>query len=111
MSWTSSSRKSRLPAGWTALRLAVLKRDRFTCQIQGPDCTTHATEVDHLVAGEDHRLENLRAVCSVCHGEKSAQEGNRAKARLRALRRRPADRHPGIRAQGKDTPPGRQHRG
>ena len=96
MSWTSSNRKSRLPTGWTALRIEVLRRDRFKCQTQGPDCTTHATEVDHLQQGDNHAVENLRAVCSTCHASKSSSEGNRAKARLRALRRRPADRHPGV---------------
>ncbi|MFD1044178.1 HNH endonuclease [Kibdelosporangium lantanae] len=99
MSWTSSNRKGRLPVGWTALRITVLKRDRFTCQIRGQGCTAHATEVDHIQPGDNHGLENLRAVCSTCHSRKSTSEGIRAKARLRALRHRPADRHPGLLAQ------------
>lgn len=67
-----------------------------TCQIQDRNCSTYATEVDHIERRDNHTLDNLRGVCSACHAGKSSSEGNRVKARLRALRRRPVERHPGI---------------
>lgn len=75
----------------------ILRRDRYACQIRGPRCTDMATEVDHIRPGDDHSMSNLQAVCAACHSQKSAREGNAAQARLRALRLRPAERHPGMR--------------
>ncbi|WP_439377841.1 HNH endonuclease [Amycolatopsis lexingtonensis] len=97
MSWRGSDRRERLPDDWDALRAEALKRDKHRCRIGGPGCTRRATEVDHLVPGDDHSLGNLRAVCSTCHGQKSSAEGVAARARLRALRLRPQGRHPGSR--------------
>ena len=37
-------------------------------------------EVDHIERGDDHRDVNLRGMCRPCHGRKSSQEGNEAKA-------------------------------
>lgn len=75
----------------------ILRRDRYACQIRGPRCTGVATEVDHIRPGDDHSMSNLQAVCAACHSQKSAREGNAARARLRALRLRPAEKHPGMR--------------
>jgi len=93
--WRGSNRASRLPSNWTALRRAVLKRDNNSCQIQEPGCLGRATEVDHIQAGDDHRLSNLQAACRACHAAKSGREGNAAKARLRAARFRKKPTHPG----------------
>nr|WP_232785857.1 HNH endonuclease [Mycobacteroides chelonae] len=54
-----------------------------------------ATEVDHIRRGDDHSTGNLRAACTWCHGRKSSAEGVSRKRELRALRKRPTDRHPG----------------
>ncbi|RKT82109.1 HNH endonuclease [Saccharopolyspora antimicrobica] len=100
-SWENSSRSKRLPPNWRALRAQVLRRDRNTCQINGPECSIQATEVDHIQAGDNHSADNLRAVCSVCHARKSALEGSKAsriaRARMSALRKRRPERHPGRR--------------
>ncbi|WP_425546363.1 HNH endonuclease signature motif containing protein [Amycolatopsis minnesotensis] len=65
----------------------------------GSGCLGRATDVDHVVPGDNHSLDNLRAICAHCHARKSAFEGRSALARMRALRVRPAGRHPGARAQ------------
>jgi 5-methylcytosine-specific restriction protein A len=72
-----------LPPGWAKLRRTILKRDHYVCQIQGPYCYQRATEVDHIAGSDDHRAENLRAVCQKCHATKSSREGHAAKAAKR----------------------------
>ncbi|MBM4592070.1 HNH endonuclease [Rhodococcus hoagii] len=95
MSWDSSDRRSRLPADWEARRSQVLRRDDWCCQIQGPHCVGHATDVDHVRRGDDHSIDNLRAACSPCHLRKSSAEGNAQQQKMRSRRYRPRDRHPG----------------
>jgi 5-methylcytosine-specific restriction enzyme A len=94
--WSSSDRKERLPANWTALRLRVLRRDRYECQWRedGVPCRHPANQVDHIERGDDHSLENLQALCQWHHARKSSAEG-RAAQRPRASRRRTEERHPG----------------
>ena len=95
MAWETSDRRSRLPADWPQRRVTVLRRDGYRCQMGYPGCSIKATDVDHIVPGDDHSLPNLRAACSNCHAKKSSREGNTAQARIRALRRRPPEPHPG----------------
>ena len=57
---------------WAKVRLTILERDGYQCQIQLPGiCTIRATQVDHI-----HRLDdggmiyepmNLRAACVKCN--------------------------------------------
>lgn len=94
--WGGSNRKKRLPPGWGRLRQGVLSRDGFRCQLRLDGCVGIATEVDHTVAGDDHSLANLRAVCSRCHSKKSSAEGLEARRRKAARRFRPVERHPGV---------------
>lgn len=74
----------------------MLARDGQRCRL----CGAPATEVDHVVAGDDHSLANLRALCRRCHARKSATEGARAAAQARAVRRaryeRAPEPHPGL---------------
>lgn len=92
MSWSTSTRKARLPADWPTIRRRILERDKHTCRICGPFCIVWANEVDHIIAGDDHRESNLRASCNPCHARKSAAEGHAAKPK----RNRPPEPHPGI---------------
>jgi 5-methylcytosine-specific restriction protein A len=89
--WANSDRRERLPADWAKRRAAVLKRDRGYCQIQGPRCVLTATEVDHIVAGDDHEPSNLQAACEPCHQAKTNSERPKL-----APRRRPPEPHPGM---------------
>ena len=77
------------------LRLAVLQRDHYTCQVCGMTDQQHrktfgkAITVDHKQGGgryaevKDHRIENLWTLCLVCHGKKDGK--------LAWTKRKPAD--------------------
>lgn len=56
------------------LRVLILQRDAYRCQIAGPNCTKAATQVDHiepLINGGDHHPDNLRAACANCNNHGS----------------------------------------
>ncbi|WP_115410961.1 HNH endonuclease [Nocardia farcinica] len=97
MPWHSSDRSQRLPANWPSLRIQVLRRDRWKCQIALRGCLRKATEVDHITPGDNHSTDNLRAACSMCHAKKSSAEGLARRRELRSRRIRPTERHPGMR--------------
>lgn len=104
--WSTSDRRQRLPSNWKSLRLVVLRRDSWRCQLQLPGCLEGASEVDHRVRGDNHALDNLQAVCSACHKKKTLAEAASARRRKRELRPdrgkvrsrrlRPVERHPGL---------------
>lgn len=58
-------------AGWRKVRLEVLERDEYVCQIRGERCSVAATVVDHIVpwrlGGALYDATNLRAACSSCN--------------------------------------------
>lgn len=62
---------------WRQIRAYVLRRDGYTCQINGPVCTRRATEVDHIVekahGGQDNP-DNLRAACRACNLGRNARQ-------------------------------------
>lgn len=74
-------RKNRLPPDWSTRRALVLKRDGGICHI----ChQPGADQVDHIIAGDDHSLENLAPIHEKtpphCHRYKTAQEGHAARS-------------------------------
>lgn len=79
---------------WRKARTEILQRDNHLCTINAPHCTTHATEVDHIVALRDGgpRLDptNLRASCKSCN----VGRANTQRARLADLARRGRDAAP-----------------
>jgi len=80
--------------GWGAIQRRILKRDAHRCYV----CGGEAREVDHVVpvsAGGGHGDDNLRAICSPCHFEKTEQE-RRAGLAAMPRRRRPPEQHPGL---------------
>nr|WP_244879670.1 HNH endonuclease [Micromonospora aurantiaca] len=60
----------------------------------GERCNAPANQVDHIQRGDDHRDANLQALCTYCHGQKTAAEAAEAR-RARPRRERPSERHPG----------------
>lgn len=54
-----------------AVRIPVLERDGYRCQIRGRKCTVIATDVDHIVARKDGGAlldpNNMRAACVPCN--------------------------------------------
>ena len=70
---------------WQKVRLIVLARDAYRCQIRGPRCTERATEADHIVslAQGGARLDpaNLRAACRPCNASAGGTLGAQRKQR------------------------------
>ncbi|WP_159795672.1 HNH endonuclease [Puerhibacterium puerhi] len=100
--WTNSNRRDRLPKDWQAIRHRVFRRDGGRCCIPLPDgrrCPNAATQVDHIIPGDDHSLDNLQSICDDHHRVKSSSEGARAlnakKAQNAKKFLRP-ERHPGL---------------
>lgn len=97
--WASSNRARRLPDDWPARRAEVFRIFGDVCHW----CGEHgADEIDHLIPGDDHRIENLRPIHSQrtaqrCHVYKSSAEGGRAAQACKPKRTRPAEPHPGLR--------------
>jgi hypothetical protein len=70
----TGNRSGRLPWyrwPWPKVRLQILERDNYTCQIGGRWCTRQATQVDHIVpppqGGAWFDPSNLRASCRKCN--------------------------------------------
>lgn len=94
-----SRRTVPLPGNWQAVVPVILARDPV-CRwgiLPGESgaCAAPATEVDHMGAAQDHDPVLLRGICNPHHVKRSSAQGNAAKARLRSLRYRPEDKHPG----------------
>lgn len=62
------------------MRHQVLKRDKYVCHLCGKP---GADSVDHVIAGDDHSRDNLRAVHDAsfphCHKKKTAMEAVQAR--------------------------------
>lgn len=56
---------------WRRIRLEILERDGYRCQIRGPNCTKVADQVDHIIPAEQggapYEHSNLRAACRRCN--------------------------------------------
>ena len=99
MPWDSSDRRSRLPPDWEKIRQGVLARCGGRCEVlkkDGRRCWDKATDVDHIKHGDDNSPENLRGICAWHHRRKSSAEGIAAQQELRAILRRPEEKHPGL---------------
>jgi 5-methylcytosine-specific restriction endonuclease McrA len=87
--WANSTRKQRLPKNWLTLRRSILERDDHVCHV----ChRTGASQVDHVIAGDNHDESNLAAIHEIpCHRDKTIRE----REAKRVTRKRPPERHPG----------------
>lgn len=79
--WESSNRRAELPADWPTLRQQTLERDEHRCtwRTAGRRCPDQATDVDHIGDKDDHRLENLRSLCSPHHKARTARQATAAR--------------------------------
>jgi 5-methylcytosine-specific restriction protein A len=102
MPWSTSNRRSSLPADWPAIRRRILRRDNNSCQWResdGSSCGREANEVDHIQPSGSDEEWNLRSLCSWHHQRKSSAEGAAANIKHRreiANRFRLKDEHPGV---------------
>ena len=65
----------RLDAPSAAVRIRVLKRDRFQCTYCGAPGTDAELEVDHIISvanGGSHHMSNLTTACRACNQKKGA---------------------------------------
>lgn len=67
---------------WPTVRKAILERDQYQCQIQGPRCTGLANTVDHIIpvqkGGAWWDPDNLRAACAKCNDHRIDRTRNEA---------------------------------
>lgn len=96
--WKGSDRKSRLPVDWERLRQVVLKRCGFRCEWfeDSYRCNNAATDVDHIISGDNHALENLQGLCNPHHLTKTGREAQAVQQQRKALARLPEEQQPGI---------------
>lgn len=68
-------------ADWRRVRVIVLGRDDYRCQLRLTGCTGLATTADHIVplsaGGERLDLRNLQAACSHCNTAKGGRNHHR----------------------------------
>ncbi len=76
--WPKTSRQSRgYDARWDRLRVVILQRDSYLCQVclhAKPSRITAAAAVDHIVCKARNGTDdpsNLRAICRACHLKKT----------------------------------------
>jgi len=99
MAWETSDRHDFLPPDWSAIRKKVLDRDGWRCRWilpSGARCPRKATDVDHMGARDDHRLERLRSLCHDHHEKVTLKQAFAGRARKKPPKR-PEERHPGLR--------------
>ncbi|WP_443047854.1 HNH endonuclease [Streptomyces sp. H39-S7] len=81
--WSNTSKRNQARhAGWSRLRLQILRRDSYHCYLCG---SPKANEVDHIIpvalGGTDDPL-NLAACCKTCHKAKSVRESQFGRSAL-----------------------------
>jgi 5-methylcytosine-specific restriction endonuclease McrA len=98
-SWSGTRTRSSevtATAAWKRVRLRILKRDNYLCQVRGPRCTGRATQVDHIVNVADGGAKldpaNLQSICPSCNAIKASREAAKARNRWK----RQPEPHPGL---------------
>lgn len=94
--WAGSSRAERLPPDWPQLRAEVERRAAGRCEAleHAAGCHGIGAECDHIIAGDNHQLDNLQWLSGPCHAAKTQREARAARAR-NARRRPRTEPHPG----------------
>lgn len=109
--WYTGDRRYRLPSDWGRRKAAVRARAHGRCQAasHAPGCNGVGTECDHIVAGDDHDLDNLQWLSHECHKAKTERENAERNRRRKLMRLHPSERQPGLldwtpRRVGGDSP-------
>lgn len=67
-----------------------MRRDKGRCRVErwdtGAECGQPASDVDHIVPGQDHSFDNLQAICRYHHDQKTAREAAHGQREARAKR-------------------------
>lgn len=97
MAWSTSDRRRRLPSDWSDLKATTKARARNRCEASehDPRCDGTGHEADHINPGDDHGAHNLQWLNHWCHRLKTARETAQRNREYAALRKRPAEDHPG----------------
>ena len=92
--WYTSDRRYRLPSDWGRRKAAVRARAHGRCQAasHAPGCNGVGTECDHIVAGDDHDLDNLQWLSHECHKAKTERENAERNRRRKLMRLHPTPR-------------------
>jgi 5-methylcytosine-specific restriction endonuclease McrA len=102
MAWETSNRRDRLPKNWHKIRPRVIRRDGGVCQgvleDSGQRCGQPGTDVDHIIPGDNHALDNLQLLCRQCHTRKTQRESAAAREAARIPTRLKG--RPGTRSEG-----------
>ena len=87
--WNSSNRGSRLPDDWPERRAKVRGRAHGLCQAKQhvPECDGIGTDCDHIIAGDDHSLDNLQWLSHPCHKAKTERENAERNAKRKRMRK------------------------
>lgn len=98
LNWNSSDRRGRLPTNWPELRAKVRERAHGLCQAKHhvPECDGIGTDCDHIIAGDNHGLDNLQWLSHPCHKAKTEKENAERNARRARMRKHPKERFPGL---------------
>ena len=96
--WNSSDRRSRLPDDWGWRRQQVRMRAHGRCQAEHhvPECDGIGTDCDHIIAGDNHSLDNLQWLSHPCHKAKMERENAERNTRRAHTRKHPRERFPGL---------------
>ena len=97
--WSGSNRRQRLPKDWPQRRAAAKAKADGMCQakIHEPDCNGIGSECDHVIAGDNHALNNLQWLSKPCHAAKTLREAQwHNVGRIRPPEPHPGQTHPKI---------------
>lgn len=103
MPWSTSDRKSQLPADWEQIRKRVGDRDGWKCQMPrasrgGRICGQPARDCDHRDDPHDHRDSALWMLCRFHHTGKTQQESADARRAILGKLSHPVEQTPMRRA-------------
>lgn len=95
--WSTSDRKERLPPNWQEIRKAVKARAKGKCQAptHAAKCRGWGSDADHIIAGDDHSMDNLWWLSGPCHMAKTNRETAARNRERKTARYKPSEQHPG----------------